>query len=246
MRGDELGGGGEFRSLITRLGWAVCALLSLSFLAVGAVSFFADLYTSLAVQQRTKSFASPVALHAAQLATRIAPWKAKAWSEYASSASQSRETDLALSAISQAIYWAPADAEKWAVMTRILLAGGRFDRQLKLAISRITKLAPNAPQLQKQIAFEGLYLWRYGDGELHEIWLDSMRNSYRYEKDLFLLAVVQRRRENDFCRYAGKALKLDKWCEWAVYARRICSANSLTQEQRNFCLAVGFVAAKKP
>ena len=246
MRGNGLAPDVKFRTFIMRLGWLICALLSLSLSVVGADSLFADLYTSLSEHQRARYFASSVALQSAGLATRMAPWKAKAWREYASSASQSGQTDLAMSAVSQAIYWMPSDAEGWAVLSRVLIASARFDHQLKLATSLIYKLGPNSPQWQREIAFDGLILWRYGDTELREKWLEGMHDSYINEKDAFLVSVVQAHRESDLCEYAGKALKLDKWCEWAAYTRSICALKTITLEQRNFCSAVGFTAADKP
>jgi hypothetical protein len=231
----------KIRDFILRLGWTVCGFISLCLFVIGGRAFFADLYASVAEQTMVNSSSRPVALHAAELSTAFAPWKAKGWSDYANSAYLAGETGIALAAISQGIYWMPADAEKWAVMARILIAEGRFDNSLKYAVAGITQLAPNSPRWREQLAFDGLYFWRQGDLALRKTWLNAMRDSLLYEKDRFLLAVLLARREPYFCEYTSKALNTAKWCEGATYWRRVCSADNLTRDQRAFCDVAGFV-----
>ena len=237
---------GKLHRVLLRLGWTACALLSLFFFTAAACGLIADLYAGLAEQRRTHAISDHVAVSAAKLATRIAPWKAKGWVEYAGGAAQSGDTDLALSAISEAIYWMPSDAEKWGVMAHILITNHRFNQALKVATLNVTILAPNSPRWQKQIAFDGIYWWPEGDDELRRMWLMGIRHSLAYDRDGFLIAVLETRREKYFCRYTAKALRLSKWCEWAAWSRRTCDADKLTQEQGKYCNALGFGKAKNP
>lgn len=160
---------------------------------------------------------------------------------------QSRHsTATAFVSIKNAIYWMPADAEKWALMMQLLLYSGRFDDSLKRIIENVYRLAPNAPNLQKLIAFDGLYWWSQSDADLRKLWLFGMHNALGYRKDEFLIAVVSQRKEDRLCQYAGTALGLDKWCQWARYMRQECRSNRLTADQRSGCRQLGFAAPGSP
>lgn len=215
-------------------------------LGIAASSLFSDLYTGLAAQNRSRFGVSNVASSASSLSTRLAPWKAGAWSEQAQNSMQSNDRDAAFASIEKAIYWMPADAEKWAFMMQVLLYGGRFDDQLERVVQNIYGLAPNAPNLQKLIAFDGLYWWLQSNTDLRKLWLRGMQDALAYQKDEFLIAVVSKRKENKLCQYAGPSLGLDKWCQWARYVRHECSAGRLTADQRNGCQRLGFTVAASP
>lgn len=222
------------------------ALVALILLIVSGARLLSDLYTGLAVHKREQLSASPVGLEAARLATQLTPWNASAWSEYSYRAAQSGNTDLAVSAISEAIFWQPADAAKWSTLAQILLHSGRVDQQLIAATSYIPFLAPNAPNLQKRLALEGVYWWPYGNERLRQIWLDTIRAVLRQQKDVFLVAIISSHQEQPFCKHLGRPLALGKWCEWTGFMRPACAKKNLPQDQKAMCKLTGFSGDSQP
>lgn len=233
-------------SLLRKLGWFCVALFSLSLTIVACLSLLSDLYAGLAAQKREQLGTSPVALQSAKFAARLAPWKATAWGEYSYNAIRAGNSDEALSAIAEAIYWQPADAMQWHTLTQIRLRTGPIDRQLMTAASYIALLAPNASNLQMQLALDGVYWWKRGDESLRQVWLRAIHTVLQRQRDIFLIALVTSHQEAILCERSGKALGLVKWCEWALYMRHACVKADLPQDQRAFCRQIGFIGVSKP
>jgi hypothetical protein len=233
-------------NLIRKLAWFCVAILSLAVLVASGARLLSDLYASIAVQKRQQLSTSPVGYHAARLAAQLTPWNKIAWSEYSYHAAQSGNMDMAISAISEAIFWQPADAANWLTLAQIKLRAGYVDAQLTAATSYVALLAPNALNLQQQLALEGVYWWPYGNERLRQIWLGTMRDAFRQQKDIFLVAVISSNQEQSLCRYSGRALTLGKWCEWSSYMRQACVKDSLSPDQKNFCQLAGFLGGSQP
>ena len=238
--------GNLYKTLVPRLAWGLLSLACLTFFALAASGLFSDLYTSLAKQRRLESAASSFTLRASELATHTAPWKSEAWFEYAISAAQVGDYELAVRGMGQSISWSSADAQKWAVMARILAMKGEFDSPMKAAITRAIDLAPNAPNWRRQIALDGTYWWRKGDADMRRMWLDSMRLSLKLDLGMFLSSVVLTHREDSFCEDVGQKLKLKSWCEWTAFARSACYQKEMHPDQRKYCDQYGFHPLRNP
>ncbi|HUP91369.1 MAG TPA: hypothetical protein VM074_03910 [Solimonas sp.] len=226
--------------------YARCVLLGVLLLTAAAGSYaaralVADLYGDYAREQQRKQATSRVALDAAAVARRLAPWRAQLHASYAYTAALRDDPAAANPALARSLELAPGDAFAWRQQARVLALGGEFGAPLVYALKRVEQLAPNARGLDLTIALDGVHYWRHGSTELHELWRGRMRRVLRHAPQPFLLAVVRAQRERYFCGYLGAELKLQRWCGQAERYVQNCNSGRANEAQIAWCRRYGLM-----
>lgn len=187
------------------------------------------------------------ASEAARLAAQLAPWRSSALSLHAERLAVRQGLAAARAPMRAALALAPADPVIWHRSARMLARHGDFGPALLAARERTLALAPQSRALQLAGAIEGAYYWRHGSPELRAFWLERMRFTLRNETALrFLRSIAWGEREAFVCAYAGKALRLERWCERAARVRVDCQSPRANEGQKQWCRQNGFLRGTTP
>lgn len=227
------------RALVAVLG-AVPLALAVS-AASGALS---SLYASAARDVARASLGRASGLEAAQIALRLAPWRASAHAVLAQSWSAEGRFETAIVHAREAVQGRPGDGYMWQYLARLESARGN-PKDEALAFYRMAlRRSANAAPLHRAIAIDGVRHWRFGDTELRQLWRDSMRYSLQHERRQFLKEVAALRRDPYWCAAHRDALPIAQWCARAARIRERCAQEGLPEDARRWCRDVGLRGAE--
>lgn len=178
-------------------------------------------------------------IEAAQLAARLAPWRAANQTALAQSLSADGQIDAAITHAEQAVAAVPADGYAWAYLARLLGATADSGRDLAGVYAMALRQSPNAAPLHWAVALDGVRRWRIGGDELHALWRRSMAYSLRHNGRAFLSQVVRMGRDPYWCAANQAELPIAKWCAQARIARQRCSAPGLSPKAAAWCEKAG-------
>lgn len=222
------------------LAWAVPALGAAALTLVCAIALVAELYESFAASQRLRGLEYESTARAAEIALGLLPWRADARRLLALNLSITGHAPEALVQAREASRWAPAEAETWRVLARVLTQGGEFGPMLTGAVAQAHARDPQSLSMHFSLALDALGGWPQGNADVHALWLRSLRFIMKRDSARFMRRVAVMRRENAFCYYVGDALRRRPWCNRVGRVRADCSREDLDPGQRQWCNSVGF------
>lgn len=217
----------------------IAAIVPLALAVLAAASTLATLYASVAHGAAQSSRGKTTGLEAAQLALRLAPWRASIHAILAQSWSADGRLDRAITHTREAIRGKPGDGYMWQYLARLESARGDPHGEALALYKMALKRTANAPPLHRAIAIDGVRYWRFGDMELRQLWHDSMRYSLQHERKRFLKEVASLGRDPHWCATHQETLPIAQWCARAARIRLTCAQENLPEQIRRRCRGIG-------